>query len=283
MSATMGEPSEAELRAYANRLAERFREDGIDPDRLLIAGTLMRLPEVVSGPALEALERIAPTAPRGDEAPDWTTWEKCGECGRRYGDVYWADDDQWAKVGDTFAGLLCPSCFQEKARALGLEPKMEILAPPLQARARLAPSGDEVAALVERALVENDSNPNCPGCGGPLHSGVPGGWHSRCLGAFRRGVGHALRSRLTREGEPVDVRLDENHEVDEIVGTGFFHMERLGDDVWWFSLQPEGCERVAWTLCGSTCTITEFDGTDLATEIIEQLSRPTTQEADDGE
>lgn len=60
------------------------------------------------------------------------TWERCDACGRRYPDVYWADDAQWAQVvGDTFAGLRCPQCFKAEAKAEGLVPKIETLNPPL--------------------------------------------------------------------------------------------------------------------------------------------------------
>lgn len=61
------------------------------------------------------------------------TWERCDSCGDRYPDVYWADDDQWEKVvGDTFAGLRCPSCFKKQAEAVGLAPKVKMLKPPLK-------------------------------------------------------------------------------------------------------------------------------------------------------
>lgn len=61
------------------------------------------------------------------------TWEKCGACGCRYPDVYWADDAQWAQVvGDTFGGLRCPACFEVLAKSQGFTPKYEILKPPLK-------------------------------------------------------------------------------------------------------------------------------------------------------
>jgi hypothetical protein len=65
-----------------------------------------------------------------------------------------------------------------------------------------------------------------------------------------------------QEREPdVEVRLDGDGAVDEIVGTGFLHMEHLDDDVWWFSLTPAGKHgmhpRLAWTVCRNRVTVTE--------------------------
>lgn len=49
--------------------------------------------------------------------------EKCRSCGRRYLTVWWAvPDDFWPKVTGTEGGLLCPQCFDEKARAVGFSP-----------------------------------------------------------------------------------------------------------------------------------------------------------------
>lgn len=60
-------------------------------------------------------------------------WEKCDSCGKRYPDIYWADEAQWEEVaGDAFAGLRCPECFTREAREAGLDPKLTILAPPLR-------------------------------------------------------------------------------------------------------------------------------------------------------
>jgi protein gp37 len=60
------------------------------------------------------------------------TWEKCHSCGQRYPDVYWANDEQWAAVvGDTYAGLRCPGCFQREAREFGFEPGFNTIKPPL--------------------------------------------------------------------------------------------------------------------------------------------------------
>jgi len=60
------------------------------------------------------------------------TWERCGSCGDRYPDVYWADDKQWEQVvGDTLTGLRCPPCFKAQAEAAGLTPRMETLRPAL--------------------------------------------------------------------------------------------------------------------------------------------------------
>lgn len=64
-------------------------------------------------------------------------WERCGACGVRYPDIYWGDDDQWCRaVGGnadgTAGGLRCPTCFRAAVRALGEEPRLEVLAPPLK-------------------------------------------------------------------------------------------------------------------------------------------------------
>lgn len=59
-------PSEAELRAYADRLKARLAAEGMDPDLLTIRGFLLQNP--AAGPAIEALKRIEarlPDAPAG--------------------------------------------------------------------------------------------------------------------------------------------------------------------------------------------------------------------------
>ena len=45
--------------------------------------------------------------------------ERCQACGRRYDTVWRAPDSLWARVSGE-AGTLCPKCFDEKARALGI-------------------------------------------------------------------------------------------------------------------------------------------------------------------
>ena len=73
----------------------------------------------------------------------------------------------------------------------------------------------------------------------------------------------------SRNEWPFEVRLDDYAgEVDEIVGRGYLHMERLDDDLWWFSVTPEGkTDRLAWTICGKTLTVTECDGLGLDPEV----------------
>ena len=66
-----------------------------------------------------------------------------------------------------------------------------------------------------------------------------------------------------REQQPepvaVEVRYNEDGTVDEILGTGWLHMEQMDADLWWFGFHPEGRAgaRMAWTICGRVCTITE--------------------------
>jgi hypothetical protein len=46
--------------------------------------------------------------------------ERCHSCGRTYSETVWrADDELWRKVSGGF-GLLCPRCFDDRAKQLGL-------------------------------------------------------------------------------------------------------------------------------------------------------------------
>lgn len=61
------------------------------------------------------------------------TWERCELCLKRYPDIYWADDEQWAKVvGETWDGLRCPDCFSAGARSIGAEPVFTMKRDPLK-------------------------------------------------------------------------------------------------------------------------------------------------------
>jgi hypothetical protein len=81
---------------------------------------------------------------------------------------------------------------------------------------------------------------------------------------------HAARLRLaadfvSRPSPPEDyadwkIRPDEDG-VDEIVGTGFLHMERMSDDVWWFGLyaaRDGNRERLTWTVSPEGCRVIEY-------------------------
>ena len=62
----------------------------------------------------------------------------------------------------------------------------------------------------------------------------------------------------------VEVRLNEDGTVDEIVGTGFFHLEELDDGLYWMALTPHGDDgsgRTAWTILAKhgALTVTEPD------------------------
>lgn len=48
--------------------------------------------------------------------------ETCDDCGRGYGRLIWtAPDELWALLHERApGGLLCPGCFSDRARALGL-------------------------------------------------------------------------------------------------------------------------------------------------------------------
>ena len=57
-----------------------------------------------------------------------------------------------------------------------------------------------------------------------------------------------------------EVRRNEDGTVDEIVGTGFLHMEQMASDEWWFGLYTErsarsGAERLSWFVNSEGVTI----------------------------
>lgn len=46
--------------------------------------------------------------------------ETCNDCHQPYADVYWIDDELWARLHERApAGLLCPSCLVRRALAKG--------------------------------------------------------------------------------------------------------------------------------------------------------------------
>jgi hypothetical protein len=45
--------------------------------------------------------------------------ELCQECGRRYGLIWWAPQPLWDALMPTGGGLLCPACFNKKAKKAG--------------------------------------------------------------------------------------------------------------------------------------------------------------------
>ena len=51
--------------------------------------------------------------------------ETCQACGAGYETVYWLPDDLWVlvtpKPDNPYAGLLCPSCADARARVAGVE------------------------------------------------------------------------------------------------------------------------------------------------------------------
>jgi hypothetical protein len=64
------------------------------------------LPDLGLGPLDDA-----PSAMRSVPLNRTVTGERCDDCGNRYDDVYWIDDDLWALIHERApAGLLCPSC-----------------------------------------------------------------------------------------------------------------------------------------------------------------------------
>lgn len=78
-------------------------------------------------------------------------------------------------------------------------------------------------------------------------------------------IARALNAPRSEGREPYadwEVRPDDDG-VDEIVGTGFLHMERMDDDVWWFGFynnaRDDGRrERLTWTIHRDVCRIIEY-------------------------
>jgi hypothetical protein len=84
-------------------------------------------------------------------------------------------------------------------------------------------------------------------------------WASR----IARAINALARARLTSGGGDYadwEISPDEDG-VDEIVGTGFLHMERMSDDVWWFGLyaaRDGNRERLTWTVSPEGCRVIEY-------------------------
>lgn len=45
---------------------------------------------------------------------------------------------------------------------------------------------------------------------------------------------------------PPEVRLNTDGSLDEVVGTGAFHLEQMGDNLWWMRLDAPGRSIVVW-------------------------------------
>jgi len=90
-------------------------------------------------------------------------------------------------------------------------------------------------------------------------------WHGKPWLFWRHPDGQWVTEcavQLSAEPRPdlaVEVRYTDAGTVDEILGTGWLHMEQMDADLWWFGFHPEGRAgaRMAWTICGRVCTITE--------------------------
>jgi len=57
--------------------------------------------------------------------------------------------------------------------------------------------------------------------------------------------------------EDWEIRRNDDGSVDEIVGSGFFHLEQMDDDLWWCGLYPARGhgDRISWFIRGPTLTL----------------------------
>jgi hypothetical protein len=114
-----------------DRLVEMLNEAGVyaEPEQDVIDGCLSVVLKVVRewrGDSWVPTSEIAEQRVKG--WPDFHPEDYCHRCGQRNVYSWHAPNDLWDRlVGVRWDGIVCPQCFTELARAVGIEPSVWLL------------------------------------------------------------------------------------------------------------------------------------------------------------